>query len=295
MTGSPTHRMTADTTMGYGLTSSGSNMDPKPDHVLGVFSPLLGTMAPHIRHGFLTRRAADQNGVPIDFSLRRIGQDPERLMGNRRIGARFFAVDPAFFLYPHQVHGHHVHIVTGSYDGAVSQPTADALVTTTPGIVIGVITADCVPVLLCDPTNQVIGAIHAGWRGACARIVEHTVTAMAALGAKPSLIRAAIGPAIQQPTYEVSRDVYDAFVSIHEKAQIFFHHTPFPDHFLLDLPGFVAGALEHSGIPHDHIDRLKDNTYDTEKDFHSCRRSAHRGDTTFGCQFSGLMIKPPPR
>jgi YfiH family protein len=160
------------------------------------------------------------------------------------------------------------------------EPQADALVTDKPGLLLGVVTADCAPVLLADRAAGVVAAAHAGWRGAHAGVIASTVAAMESLGATPANIVAAIGPAIAQASYEVDDifrsgfDAYDEYLFVPAR----------PGHWRFDLPGYVARRLGQAGVG--QIDRLELDTYADPARFFSYRRTTHSGEPAYGRQFS---------
>lgn len=174
---------------------------------------------------------------------------------------------------------------------AVSQPFAsdahpevDALVTATPGLVLGIVTADCAPVLLADPSAGVVAAAHAGWRGAHSGVLENTVAQMEALGATRSHIAAAIGPTIAQANYEVGADMREQFDEAHAR----FFEAAAPGKWRFDLPAYVRWQLESAGI--DVVEDLAIDTYAEEARLHSFRRATHRGEATDGRQFSLISL-----
>lgn len=181
-----------------------------------------------------------------------------------------------------QVHSPDVIMVIGPWDGA--PPEADALVTRQPGLLIGVVTADCAPVLLADREAGVAGAAHAGWRGAVGGVLENTVAAMEALGAQRGRIAAVIGPTIAQASYEVDAAMLERFP---REANHFFAPGS-PGHWQFDLPGFVAQRLRQAdvGTVHD----LAEDTYVQEARFYSFRRATHRGQPTGGRQTSVIGL-----
>jgi YfiH family protein len=160
------------------------------------------------------------------------------------------------------------------------RPRADALVTDRPGLLLGIVTADCAPVLLVDRAVGVIGAAHAGWRGAHDGVVEATVVAMEALGARRDAIAAAVGPCIAQPSYEVGADFRTQFPE--EDARFFAPGSA--GHWQFDLPGYVAGRLADSGV--NQVEVLPCDTYADPVRFYSFRRSTHRSEPTYGRQLS---------
>jgi YfiH family protein len=163
------------------------------------------------------------------------------------------------------------------------------MVTVSPHLVLGIQTADCVPVLFLDRLHGVIGAAHAGWRGALAGIVQNTVKAMEACGAKVSSISAAIGPCINQGSYEVGQELYDAFMAQSEENEQFFVEQDVPSKILFDLPGYVERQLESMKIG--HIERLPYCTYEQEDLFFSCRRATHRHEKDFGGHLSVIALE----
>jgi polyphenol oxidase len=188
-----------------------------------------------------------------------------------------------------QVHSPTCITVETPYDAA-NRPEADALVTATPGIILGILTADCVPVLLYDPVVKVIGAAHAGWKGALSGVIAETVQAMERLGALPQEICAAIGPSIAQPSYEVSAEFRDTFLAQDEAWNMFFMPSPANpnDHYLFDNKAYVARQLELSGVG--EINILPEDTYADAKQFYSFRRATHQGEPDYGRQLSAIMI-----
>lgn len=196
-----------------------------------------------------------------------------------RVGPALETVLPgAPLLLAEQIHSSEVVTVTAPWDG--EPPKADALVTDRPGLLIGVVTADCAPVLLADRTSGVIGAAHAGWRGALAGVLENTVAAMTALGARRERIVSAIGPTIAAGSYEVDAALRDNF---DRDARGFFRASA-PGHWQFDLPGYVAARLTAAGVT--TVDDLAQDTYSQEARFFSFRRATHRGQATGGRQTS---------
>ena len=184
---------------------------------------------------------------------------------------------------------HSAKVLTVAEPIAEPLPEADGLVTDRPGLVLSIVTADCAPILLADGQARVIGAVHAGWRGAVAGIAQEAVARMEALGAQRSRIRAAIGPCIAQASYEVDAPFREKFSA---DADHFFEPNG-ADRWLFDLPGFVAARLAEAGV---EADILSHDTY-TERSgadwrFHSYRRATHRGEATGGRQVSMIVLPP---
>lgn len=190
---------------------------------------------------------------------------------------------------PHQVHSPDVVTVNAAWDDAAEgRPVADAVVTATPGIVLGIVTADCAPVLLADPDAGVVGAAHAGWRGAVEGVLDNTIAAMEALGARRSSIAAVLGPTIAQASYEVDLAFRDRFPA---GADRFFAAAPAREgiarwHF--DLPGFITARLADAGLS-----KIADTGRDTFSHlvrYHSYRRSTQAGEANYGRQISMIAL-----
>lgn len=232
-----------------------------------------------IPHGFLTRKGGVSTGIVSGLQVGHgAGDDPDAVAENRRRAAE--AVLPGAMLATvYQVHSPDAVAVVEpwAYD---ERPPADAMVTDRPGVLLGIVTADCAPVLLADREAGVIGAAHAGWRGAHGGVIANTVAAMEALGAKRERIAASIGPAIAQPSYEVDAPFRARFTPEDER----FFAPGRRDHWQFDLAGYVAERLAHSGVG--RIEPLGLDTYSDPERFFSHRRSVHRGEPHYGRQFS---------
>jgi YfiH family protein len=185
----------------------------------------------------------------------------------------------------YQIHGDRVITVTAPWTPE-DKPHADAMVTRTPGIALGVLAADCVPVLFADKDNGVVGAAHSGWKGAIAGVLERTLGAMRALGAKR--IAAAIGPCIAQPSYEVGAEFRDTFLARDAGNARYFIPAAASAHFLFDIRGFVRDTLAKAGA--DDINTLENDTYIEEDAFFSFRRTTHRHEPDYGRQISAIML-----
>ena len=228
-----------------------------------------------VPHGFMTRRGGVSTGAVASLNCG-FGADDDRtaVVENRRIAVD--AVLPgAPLVGVHQVHSPDVVTVTGPWPDD-ARPKADALVTDRPGLLLGILTADCAPVLLTDREAGVIGAAHAGWRGAHGGVIASTVEAMTALGAEPRRIAAAVGPCIAQESYEVSDDFRAAFTAADDR----FFVPGTPGHWQFDLPAYVAKALAESGVG--TVEVLGRDTYAEPELFYSFRRATHRGEPTYG-------------
>jgi polyphenol oxidase len=231
-----------------------------------------------IAHGFLGRRSGVSAGIVAGLDMGSRGMDPDdpRLAAineNRRRGVA--AVLPgARLVTVYQVHGADC-VMAGDWPEAI-RPQADALVTNQPGLLLGILTADCAPVLFADTAAGVVGAAHAGWKGALAGVTDSTITAMEALGARRDRIVATVGPCIAQASYEVDARFMARFGV--EGAQFFAPGAP--GHFQFDLEGFVAARLESAGVG--AVERLGLDTYSDANRFFSFRRATHRGTLGVG-------------
>jgi YfiH family protein len=168
------------------------------------------------------------------------------------------------------------------------RPRADAIVTRVPGLAIGISTADCGPVLFADPQARIVGAAHAGWRGALAGVIEATVAAMEKLGADRSRLVAAIGPMIRQPNYEVGGDLVERFLAAGPDNAWFFAPAAREEHALFDLAGYVAARLTHAGVT--EIEDLDCCTYADPAHFFSFRRSTHQGEADYGRHINAIAL-----
>lgn len=251
-----------------------------------LVSPLLDR--PRISHGFFTR--AGGVSAPPYASLNTgpgSGDRPESVAENRRRCAAALGAAPERLLTGYQVHSADVKIVDGPW--AHGPEKVDGLATKTPGLALGVLAADCMPFLFADEDAGVIGSAHAGWRGALAGILENTVAAMVSLGARPERIRAALGPCLRQPNFEVGLDLLEAFTSKHPEAARFFAPGATSDKRLLDLAGFGAWRLEQSGVT--GVDDLGLCTLDRPDRFFSYRAMRRNGEADYGRNLSAICLK----
>jgi len=239
-----------------------------------------------IRHGFYGRQGGVSDGVWASLNVGlRSGDLPERIATNRALIARDLGTKPSVLVTARQVHGSVAVPVAEPWDNRTA-PEADALVTDQPGLLLGVLTADCGPVLLADPRAGVIGAAHAGWKGALGGVLEAVVTAMRALGAAPERITAAVGPCIGPASYEVGPEFLDRFVASDPASRRHFDERGARPRF--DLGGFIRTRLERSGVG--RIEVLPHDTCAEDERFFSFRRATLRRDSGFGLQLSGLVL-----
>lgn len=240
-----------------------------------------GTLA-GVPHGFFGRHGGVSRGVVAGLNAGLgAGDDPADVAVNRRLAAD--AVCPgAPLVSVHQIHSADCAIVDVPWDDE-SRPHADALVTRVPGIVLGIVTADCAPVLLADREAGVVGAAHAGWKGALHGVIETTVEAMVSLGSRREDIAAAVGPCIAQASYEVDEAFRTRFLEVDpENARHFADGRP--GHCQFDLEGYVAARLANAGLA--RIERLGLDTYADAQRFYSYRRATHRGEPAYGRQIA---------
>lgn len=234
-------------------------------------------------HGFLGRRGGVSQGVIAGLNIGHgAADDCEAVAENRRRAV--LAVSPGAQLATvYQVHSPDAVIVERPWPHD-ERPRADAMVTDQPGLLLGVVTADCAPVLLADREAGIVGAAHAGWRGARGGVLEATVAAMERLGADAPRIVAAIGPAIAQESYEVDGEFRDGFAAGDE---VFFAPGR-PGHWQFDLEAYAAARLAAAGVG--AVETLALDTYADEGRFFSFRRATHRGEPTYGRQFSLIGV-----
>ncbi len=242
-----------------------------------------------IRHGFFTREGGVSQGLYASLNGG-LGSDdaPAHVAENRRRVAAAIGADIAHFATVHQVHSPDAVAATAAWD-TDARPHADAIVTATPGLAIAITTADCGPVLFADPQARVIGAAHAGWRGALDGVLTSTVAAMERLGAARSRIVAAIGPLIRQPSYEVGAEFAARFAAADPGHIRFFARAAREGHALFDLGGFIRSQLEAAGIA--VIDDLGLCTY-ADARFFSYRRSVHRREADYGRHLHAIALAP---
>jgi YfiH family protein len=250
-------------------------------------SPKLDAL-PGLRHAFFTRDGGVSEGIYAGLNGG-LGShdDPAHVAENRRRMAAEIGVDAAHFLTVHQVHSPDVAVATAPWD-TDTRPRADAMVTRVEGLALGVTTADCGPVLFADPDARVIGAAHAGWKGALTGVLEATIHAMEKLGADRSRIQVAIGPLIRQPSYEVGAEFVERFVREDGENSLFFIPSANDGHAMFDLAGYIRMRLTRAAVG--DIDDTGIDTYPDEKLF-SYRRSVHRGEPDYGRQIHAIVLE----
>lgn len=233
---------------------------------------------PGVPHGFF-----GHSGGTYQFGYG--GEGEEAAIRASRAAAAEAILPGGILVAPHQIHSPDVISVEAAWDdSATGRPSADALVTATPGLVLGIVTADCAPVLFADADAGVIGAAHAGWRGAHGGVLENTVAAMETLGALRERIAAAIGPTIAQVSYEVD----PRFRANFAEADAHFFSAGREGHWQFDLPAYVFHRLEAAGVG--MVEDLALDTYAVENKYYSFRRATHRSEPNYGRQLSLIAL-----
>jgi len=253
-----------------------------------IASSLLSAI-PGLRHAFFTREGGISGGVyaALNGGLGS-NDDPAHVAENRRRMAEQLGVAPTHFLNVHQIHSPDALIATGPWEPGMARPKADALVTHAEGLAIGITTADCGPILLVDPKARVIGAAHAGWKGALTGILESTIDTMEKLGADRAGMVAAIGPLIRQQSYEVGPEFVERFIEADAENARFFLPGERNGHAMFDLAGYIRMRLENAGVL--MIDDLGIDTYSDERCF-SYRRSVHRKEPDYGRHVHSIVLE----
>ncbi len=244
---------------------------------------------PNIAHGFFTREGGTSSGIYEGRNCG-LGSDDLRanVIENRGRTADDMGVPRDHLLTVYQVHSPNVIIADKPWTSDAS-PEGDALVTATSGLALGILTADCTPILFADPHTGVIGAAHAGWKGAIGGVLEATVDAMTSLGAKREQISCSIGPTISQANYEVGAEFQKQFVAETPDNNIYFIPSARENHFQFDLPHFVADRLGSLGV--NRVDNTNLCTYADAKRFFSYRRTTHAGEPDYGRQISSIALQ----
>jgi len=247
-------------------------------------------LADNIAHGFFGRAGGLSTGVYRGLNCG-LGSDDDAatVRANRARVANALSLEPTNLLTVYQIHSANVVTITEphAYEDA---PEADAMVTATPGLGLAILTADCAPILFADAEAGVIGAAHAGWKGAIGGVLANTVQAMNDLGANPARIIAAIGPTISQTNYEVGPEFKTQFLDQSACSAGFFVPSPKADHHQFDLPGFVANQLAKAGV--DQITDTSLCTYADEQRYFSYRRSTHSQEADYGRNISVIALAP---
>jgi purine-nucleoside/S-methyl-5'-thioadenosine phosphorylase / adenosine deaminase len=241
-----------------------------------------------IRHGFFTRQGGVSDGLFASLNCGYGSRDrAERIEQNRTIAMRMLGFSGDRLVTCRQVHSAVAVTVKEPWPHRTA-PAADAMATNRPGVVLGVLAADCAPLVLCDPVTRVIGAAHAGWRGAFAGVAEAAVEAMERLGAARRRIRVGIGPCIGPASYEVGPEFPQPILARDPAVQRYFTPARRADHFMFDLAGYIAYRLSAFGVP--VIERAPHDTMAEPDLFFSYRRACLRGEPAFGLGLSAIAI-----
>lgn len=240
-----------------------------------------------LSHGFFGRAGGVSKGIYEGLNTGRGSKDdPVDVTENRRRVATALGTRETLLLSAHQCHSTDVIIADGPWAGA--NPKADAIVTKTPGIAVSALAADCAPVLFVDPVNRVIGAAHAGWRGALAGVTDKTVEAMESIGADRKYIKATIGPCIGPDNFEVGPEFVVAFLANNPTAKTHFKAGN-TDRSYFDMKSYLVERLMDAGI--NSVSALPDCTYAQHSDYFSYRHNSHQGIADYGRNISAIMLK----
>ncbi len=261
--------------------------DHDPTTPQPILAPALQALSPTISHGFFTREGGVSEGLYAGLNVG-LGSSDERprVEENRRRVAAWFGLPVERLATQHQVHSPDVVTLLDADD--LPRRQADAMVTAVPGLILGVLSADCGPILFADPEARVVGAAHAGWKGALDGVLEATVDSMETLGAKRENIVAVLGPSIAQPDYEVGPEFEARFVAQDPAYVRYFTPSGREGHFLFDLPALTIDRLQAMGV---QASSLGLSTYPDEKLFYSYRRTTHRREPDYGRQISAIAIQ----
>ncbi len=241
-----------------------------------------------ISHGFFTRQGGFSSGVfsSLNCGLGS-GDDRNTVLQNRAIVAQALNVSPSHLLSAYQVHSAEALTVSGPWESE-TRPRVDALVTKTPGVALGVLTADCGPVLFADMQARVVGAAHAGWKGALTGVTTRTLEVMEEQGADRSRIVAVIGPMISKDAYEVGPEFPQRFIEADEDNARFFSPSHRAGHAMFDLPGYLAHRLAGEGVA--TVVNLSLCTFSDADRFFSYRRTTHRNERDYGRLISAIAL-----
>jgi YfiH family protein len=242
-----------------------------------------------VRHAFFTRQGGVSEGLYRSLNCGfGSGDAAERVGRNRAIAMTRLGVAADRLLTCRQIHS--AAIVTVEKPWCREEaPSADGMVSAVPGLALGVLTADCAPVLLHDPVARVVGAAHAGWRGALRGVIEETIARMEAIGADRRRVRAGIGPCIGRASYEVGPEFPQPMVAEDRAAEAYFAPAPRAGHFMFDLAGYVEHRLASAGVS--LMQRAPYDTLADEARFFSYRRACLRGETAFGLGLSAIVLE----
>jgi YfiH family protein len=246
------------------------------------------TRLPRIRHAFFTRDGGVSDGVYASLNGGIGSNDrPDNVKENRARMAARLGVAPERFLTPYQIHSPDVVVADGTWSQEI-RPRADAVVTREPNLAVGVSTADCGPLLFADAEAGVVGAAHAGWRGALTGVIEATVAAMEKLGAERDRMVVALGPTIRQPNYEVGPEFVERFLAADMDNERFFAPSVRDGHAMFDLTGYIADRVQRAGIG--AFEDLGHCTFADPERFYSYRRMTQRGEPDYGRHINAIAL-----
>jgi len=244
----------------------------------------------HLRHGFFTREGGVSKGVYASLNCGYGSDDrKEAVKTNRERVATALHGDAEKLVSVHQVHSPKCVYVEDAWAPGEG-PEADAMVTDRAGIALGILTADCAPVLFADKKARIIGAAHAGWKGAFSGVLEATIAEMEKRGAARNRIVAAIGPCISRDAYEVGPEFHATFIGADPSNAQWFQPSMREEHFMFDLPGYVEARLHKADLG--SVAVMGHCTYQDEKRFFSYRRATHRQEKDYGRQISAILLRP---
>ncbi|MGE0734163.1 MAG: peptidoglycan editing factor PgeF [Alphaproteobacteria bacterium] len=241
-----------------------------------------------IAHGFFSRNGGASHGIYASLNCGPASKDDgAHVHENRRRVARHLGVAETNLLSLYQIHSPTVVVVDAPWDGD-RRPQADGMVTRVPGLALGILAADCGPILFCDPAAGIVGAAHAGWRGAASGVLEATVEAMVQLGAAPARIVAALGPTIARTSYEVGPEFPAPFLKENPAHADLFAPSTRAGHFMFDLPAYIVTKLRGMGLG--QVDDIAHDTCADERAYFSYRRSVLRGEPGYGRNISAIAL-----
>lgn len=251
-----------------------------------IKSPVFDQSA--VTHAFFTRQSGVSTGLYRGLNCGAGSDDtPENVTENKHIAMQMLGIAPDNLSTLYQIHSTDVVLISDPSE-IHNKPKADAMITRLPGVALGILTADCVPILFADTKNEVIGAAHSGWKGSVGNIAEKVVDAMISEGAERGHITAAIGPSIQQKSYEVGPEFPGPFLKLNDRFISFFEPSERAGHFMFDLTGFVFEQLVDLNIG--SVDRLMNDTCTEEEQFFSYRRMCKKGEEDYGRMLSAIAL-----
>lgn len=253
-----------------------------------IRSPVLDDLARSgVRHGFFTRSGGVSKGIYRGLNAGAGSNDrADHVAENRRRIAQNLGAGAGRIVTVHQVHSADALVVEAPFGG--ERPQADAMATNRPGLALGILTADCGPVLFADARSRVAGAAHAGWKGALGGVLEATIEAMERLGARRENIVAVLGPVISQENYEVGPEFRERFLVAERASDAYFMPSGSGGKYQFDLQAYIVARLESAGVSAGAVDRC---TYAEEDLFYSYRRSVHRSEPDYGRQLSAIILE----